>query len=128
MDIKKMKELNEKIAEKAMSKVEKSLYTDNWDCECYETLNYAIDNIMDLMKMEKHIIEEDVIKERKIIATDIALDDTEFMKEVHNMMQRKGEIEGTKALMMIVSELMHDLSIINTRLYEQAMRKIKEAK
>ena len=130
---KKLIELNEKILEKAVPKVEKAIMNDNWDCECFETMSEAIKKIYKLEIMEKgeEMVEE--YKEHKEYeATKSRMKDedkTDFEMCVDEIIEKYGYEKGMKALMKVLNELMEeDLRLIHTRMYENTMRKLKELK
>lgn len=126
MDINKLKEVNVKIIEKAIPKIENALASNIWDCECVEAMSQAIDNLKDLSKMEGYseYAEPKMVKhiEYKIN------NESEFMKEVNSILASRGEEDGIKCVMMVMSELMEDLSLLHTRLYNQVIMKLKEVK
>lgn len=130
---KKLIELNEKILEKAVPKVEKAIMNDSWDCECFDTMSEAIKNIYKLEIMEKggEMVEE--YKERKEYEAPKTRtkdeDKTDFEICVDEIIEKHGYEKGMKALMKVLNELMEeDLRLIHTRMYENTMRKLKELK
>ena len=130
---KKLIELNEKILEKAVPKVERAIMNDKWDKECFDTMSEAIKNIYKLEIIEKggEMVEE--YKERKeyeVPKTRMKDEDkTDFEMCVDEIIEKHGYEKGMKVLMKVLNELMEeDLRLIHTRMYENTMRKLKELK
>ena len=65
-EIYKLKELNKSIVEKSMSKVKESLEIGAWDCECFDTMNDSIENLVNLSKLEKYTEKQET--EKAIVA------------------------------------------------------------
>ena len=89
-------------------------------------LNLAISNITHLDKIEDKVIREDKVRERTNKPYETKAEETEFLGEVKALMERKGEELGEKALYLILCELMEDLKVLHSRMYENTMRKIRE--
>lgn len=123
MDIAKLKELNEKILDKAMMNVEKAWVMDKWDCECMETMSLAIDNLKDLEKMQKH--ETSYATVRKM---DARTETTEFEQCVYDVLKKHEGEKGVMAVITVIAETMEDMKILNKKMYERTMMKIKELK
>lgn len=119
MDMMKLKELNEKVIDKAAMNVEKSLLTGKWDCECFEVLSDAINTKHKLHAMEN----ESKAKEYRAINMDNK-DKTEFEEYVWKIMN-KGE-HDLHDIMVVLNEHMDDIKILQPRFYDKVMMKLKE--
>lgn len=133
MELEKIKELNVKILEKASNNVEKALVTETWDCECFDTMSDAIQNIYKINKMEKYSEDRRAqMNECAPISTFRMMenkDTTDFEKCVSDIIEKHGIENGMIAIMKVLTELMEeDLRIIHNRMYENTMRKLKELK
>lgn len=127
MEINKLKEINEKIVKRAGEEIEKDFITKNsCDLTDMKILNLAISNITHLDKIEDKVIREDKVRERTNKPYETKAEETEFLGEVKALMERKGEELGEKALYLILCELMEDLKVLHSRMYENTMRKIRE--
>lgn len=124
MDLKKARELNNRIIEESMSKVEKAIDSKNWDCECFETMSKSIDNILDIVKIEKYTEKDKVDtyrKEKKNAFTE----ETEFETLIYKIAEEKKDVEGMLAITTVLAELMEELRIMHPRMYDLTMIRLK---
>lgn len=131
MEISKIKELNERILNRATANVEKALIMDNWDCECFETMSEAIKNIYKLERMEKHETKEEKVQEDGAIFYRMKEKEKEsdFEKCIYEIIEKHGLEKAMTAIIKVLNELMEeDLKVIHTRMYDNTMRKLKELK
>lgn len=125
-EINKLKELNKSIVEKSMSKVKESLELGTWDCECFDTMNDSIENLVNLSKLEKYTDKQET--EKAIIAKkmDAKTDITEFEQLVYDISEKSEGKEGMLMLTTTIAEVVEDMKIINPRLYNSLIKKLKE--
>lgn len=132
MEINKIKELNERILNRATANVEKALIMDNWDCECFETMSEAIKNIYKLEKMEKGEIKyEEKVQEDGAAFYRMKENDkkSDFERCIYEIIEKRGMEKSMKAILKVLNELMEeDLRVIHTRMYDNTMRKLRELK
>jgi hypothetical protein len=121
MDIRKIKELNEKIMEKASANVEKSLVTGSWDAESFEAFSDAIVSAHKLHNMEKEEHKQVVKMERK---ERVKEDKTEFEEVVWNLLEQ-GE-HNIYGVMTVLNSHMEDLKVLQPRFYTSVITKLKE--
>lgn len=126
MNRKKLIELNEKVIEKAMPKVEKAILNDNWDCECFEALSMAIKNVTRLEKEEGYEVKE-YKEEPKAYTRKRREDESEFMACVYGLMEEYPE-EGADKIMVLFDEHMDDLRVIHPKMHENLMVRLKGMK
>lgn len=119
MDMMRLKEINDKIIDKAAMKVEMSINKGDFDCECFEVLSDAINTKHKLHSIEK----EGKAKEYKAMSMDNKRK-TEFEEYVWKIMN-KGEYD-LHDIMVILSEHMEDIKILQPRFYDKVMMKLKE--
>ena len=125
-DITELKELNKNILEKSMSKVKESLENGAWDCECFDTMNDSIENLVSLSKLEKYTDKQET--EKAIVAKkmDAKTDITEFEQLVYDISEKLEGKEGMLSLTTTIAEVVEDMKIINPRLYASLIKKLKE--
>ncbi len=131
MDIAKLKELNGKVIEKAIPKLEKALANSEWDTEVMDALTDAITNCKNLSKMEyKDRMNNDQTmmysEKKKVFEMKKGYEDTDFMSLVSDIMEHHGDVEGAKAIVTVMNELMEDLKILNNRIYNTTMMKLRD--
>lgn len=127
MDLDKFKEVNEKIVDNSVLKVEKALDTKSWDKECFEVMSQAIDNLLDLSKIERHKEEKQEETTMYTLAKeDVTKVTTEFEALVYKISEKHPGKNGMIALTTVLAETMEDLRIYNPRLYDSTLRRLKE--
>lgn len=129
MDYNKIIEVNGKIIDKALPKIEKAMVTDKWDCECVEAMTMALDNIKDALKIES-MLEKDKTMEyssTKMVYEPLG-EDTEFMECISKIINKHGLEAGTKAIMTVINELMEDMKILHSKMYNNTMMKLRDIK
>ena len=119
MDMMRLKDINEKIIDKAAMKVEMSINKGDFDCECFEVLSDAISTKHKLNAIEK----EGKAKEYKAMSMENK-GKTEFEEYVWKVIN-KGEYD-LHDIMIILSEHMEDIKILQPRFYDKVIMKLKE--
>ena len=134
MDLMKLKELNSKLLETSSSKVERALETKSWDCECFEVMAQAIDNMLDIHKIEKYSKESEELATVAVGETrgytmpkqDAREVTTEFEKIIYDIVDSKPQKEAMEAITTTIAETMEDLRILHPRIYEMTIHRLKE--
>lgn len=133
MEIDKLKELNEKILEKAASKIEKAHTLDNYDYECMKAMSMAIDNMKDLImikeyktyKKENYEPEAKNYHRKRIKGIE---GDSEFVECIYEILDKQGESEGIEGIIEVFDESMDEIKILHKRMYDRIMSRLKEMK
>lgn len=138
LDINEIKKVNEEVLMKSIEKVKKALMNKNWDCECFEIMNEALENLYRIQKYEEKmeamkstpIITEKEYKDPQIALltnkVDAKKDTTEFEALIYEISKKRAGKEGMLAITTILAEHMEDMRILNNRAYKQVMMKLKE--
>lgn len=147
MELERIKEINEKVLQRAVEKVEKAMEVGTYDAECYHTMSIAIDNIKDLSKIEKYheeleqlermeeIQEFEALAEEKpqkniraLMAekVDAKEETTEFEALIYEIAEKKDDIESMLAITTVLAETMEDLRLLHPKIYNMTMLKLKE--
>lgn len=126
MDFTKMKEINERILEKAIPKVEKAMLNDQWDCECFEVMSMAIDNIKDVMKIGEMKEREPKYTEEKRKKNLAAVN--EFDICVEDIISKHGREKAMDEILLLMSDIMDDLAILQPKIYDTIIMKLKALK
>lgn len=129
MELHKMKELNKKVLEKAYSRVQKSTDMDSYDKESFEAMSLALDNIKDIMKIEKYSEDYSEKENRAIPAMariDPKTETTEFEGLIYEIAEKYPSKDGMLAITTILAETMEDLRLLHPRIYNLTMTRLKE--
>lgn len=133
MEYKKVKELNEKIVNRAMEEIEKDMITKNaCDMADMKILSMAIDNIKDSYKIENMQKEDNMkleVVEAKTEDYKRSLrDKTEFDECVEEIIVRHGKEKAMSSVLLLFSDLMEDLSVLQPKIYDNVITKMKALK
>ena len=140
MELERIKSINEKVLEKAMEKVEKSMELGTYDAECYHVMSVAIDNLKDLKKIEKYheeleqleMLEEVQEEKPKNVRTmmaekvDAKTETTEFESLIYEIADKRNDAESMLAITTILAETMEDLRLLHPKIYNMTMLKLRE--
>lgn len=134
MDLERIKKLNLKLLETSSLKVEKAIEGKAWDCECFEVMAQAIDNMLDLHKIEHYSRQEPAVealgvKETKSVGApkqNVREDVTEFEQIIYDITEKREAKDALKAITATMAETMEDLRILHPRIYEMTIHRLKE--
>lgn len=130
MEFERIKKINKDIIKRALEEVEKDMITKSvCDLSDMKILSMAIDNVKDIHEIELMKIEEQAYhtkhhheKER------ILRHKNEFDKCVEDIIEKHGEEKGIEAIMMLMSDVMEDLAILQPKIYDTVMMKLRGLK
>lgn len=135
MEFKKVKELSEKIVNRAMEEIEKDMITKNaCDMADMKILSMAIDNIKDsyeIESMQKHKDEYMKMEVAEVKTEDYKRslrDKTEFDECVEEIIVRHGKEKAMSSMLLLFSDLMEDLSVLQPKIYDNVITKMKALK
>lgn len=126
MNLDRLKSVNEEIIDKASEKIENNLSLKKWDNEDFTVLSQAVDNILDICKIEKYKYGEKEIEMYTIPKQDPTKVTTDFEALVYKVAEKHPGKNGMIALTTVLAETMEDLRIYNPRLYDSTLRRLKE--
>lgn len=129
MELYDMKELNKKVLEKAYNRVQKSADMDSYDKESFEAMSLALDNIKDIMKIERYSEDYKEGKERTLPMSekvDPKTETTEFEALIYEIAEKYPGKDGMLAITTILAETMEDLRLLHPRIYNLTMTRLNE--
>lgn len=126
MNLDRLKSVNEEIIDKASEKIENNLSLKKWDNEDFTVLSQAVDNILDICKIEKYKYGEKEIEMYTMPKQDPTKVTTDFEALVYKVAEKHPGKNGMIALTTVLAETMEDLRIYNPRLYDSTLRRLKE--
>ena len=126
MNLDRLKSVNKEIIDKASEKIENNLSLKKWDNEDFTVLSQAVDNILDICKIEKYKYGEKEIEMYTMPKQDPNKVTTDFEALVYKVAEKHPGKNGMIALTTVLAETMEDLRIYNPRLYDSTLRRLKE--
>lgn len=126
MHLERVKEINLQVVDIAADKVEKSYQSKTWDGEAFDTLSQALDNLLDIEKMEKKQHSEHMSRSIVEKKRNAELETTEFEALIYKIYENNSTNECLLAIATIVADHMEDVRILNKRAYDIIMMKLRE--
>lgn len=124
LDYEMLKELNERIIERAMLKSADALDKKDFDKECFEVMSESIENIARLQSINKYDSEPKGVT--LLSRMNAKEETTEFEQLIYDIMEKHSDNPSTYYLAIeTIAEVVEDMKILNNRMYNILMNKLK---
>lgn len=133
LEYERLKQLSKKMVNRASEEIEKDMMNKNTcDLQDVQILSMAIDNIKDLMGIEgmKEMAKDykDYKSDSTSYTRNVSGGKTEFDSLVEDIIDSKGREKGINSIMMLMSDVMEDLSVLQPKIYDNVITKMKALK